>query len=77
MRTLWYFFITYARKKKENSENVEFIVPEKKSQKSECIFIDEKYENLEYYYNKLTGKGKKKNIFNFGFEIDDEKSYLI
>ena len=82
MTTSLYFFITYTRKKKENSENVEFIVPEKKSQKPECIFIDEKYENQKYYYNKIfkvdksTGKGKKKNNFNFEFEIDDEK-YII
>ena len=78
MTTSLYFFITYTRKQKENSEDVEFIVSDNKSQKPECIFVDEKYENQKYYYNKVfkvdksMGKGKKKNNFNFEFEIADE-----
>ena len=81
MTTSLYFFITYTRKQKENSEDVEFIVPENKSQKPECIFVDEKYQNQKYIYNKVfkvdksMGKGKKKNNFNFEFEISDEKIY--
>ena len=82
MTTSLYFFITYTRKQKENSEDVEFIVPENKSQKPECIFVDEKYQNQKYIYNKVfkvdksMGKGKKKNNFNFEFEISDE-TYII
>lgn len=82
MTTSLYFFITYTRKQKENSDDVEFIVPENKSQKPECIFVDEKYQNQKYIYNKVfkvdksMGKGKKKNIFNFEFEISDE-TYII
>ena len=78
MTTSLYFFITYTRKQKENSEDVEFIVSDNKSQKPECLFVDEKYENQKYYYNKVfkvdksMGKGKKKNNFNFEFEIADE-----
>ena len=77
MTTSLYFFITYTRKQKENSEDVEFIVSDNKSQKPECLFVDEKYENQKYYYNKVfkvdksMGKGKKKNNFNFEFEIAD------
>jgi hypothetical protein len=77
-----YFFITYIRKSKENTNDINFVVPEKKDLKPECIYIDEQYENQFYYYNKIfkvnksAGKGKKGNNYYFEFEINDEK-YII
>ena len=77
-----YFFVTYVRKQKENANDVNFVVPEKKDLKPLCIFIDEQYINQFYYYNKifkvnkLAGKGKKGNNYYFEFEINDEK-YII
>ena len=77
-----YFFITYTRKQKENDKDIDFIVPEKKELKPECIYIEELYENQLYYYNKIfkvsksAGKGKKGNTFYFEFLINDEK-YII
>ena len=68
-----YFFVTYVRKQKENANDVNFVVPEKKDLKPLCIFIDEQYINQFYYYNKifkvnkLAGKGKKGNNYYFEF----------
>ena len=70
-----YFYITYTRKQKENSRDIEFIVSEKQSEKPECIDIDEKFENKKYFYNKVykvsksAGKGKKGNNYYFEYEI--------
>jgi hypothetical protein len=77
-----YFFITYFRKQKENSNDSDFVVPENNDKKPECIFIDQQYENQIYYYNKIfkvsksAGKGKNGNKYYFEFEINDEK-YII
>ena len=78
-----YFFITYNRSEKENKDDINFVVPEKKDLQPESIFGDDpQYENPYYYYNKLfkvsksAGKGKKGNNYHFEFEINDEK-YII
>ena len=34
-----YFFISYQRKEKENSEDIDFIVPDNAQEKPECINI--------------------------------------
>ena len=77
-----YFFISYARKSKEDKNDINFVVPEKNDLKPECIYMEESYENQIYYYNKIfkvnksAGKGKKGNNYYFEFEINDEK-YII
>ena len=77
-----YFFITYTRKAKENSNEIDFIEPKKKALKPECIYTEELYKNQIYFYNKIykvsksAGKGKKGNNYYFEYEIKDEK-YVI
>ena len=74
-----YFFVKYTRTQKENTKDIDFVVPEKSNLKPVCIYIDEPYENQIYYYNKIfkvsraAGKG---NDYYFEFEINDEK-YII
>lgn len=69
-----YFFISYPRTKKENTSDINFVVPENKEQKPECIYSDEIYENKTYYYkmvfkvSKSVAKGKKASNFYFEFE---------
>ena len=77
-----YFYINYSRKQKEDIKDVEFIVPENKDHHPICIFNDEKPQNQYYIYNKIykvsksAGKGNKGNLYNFEFELNDEK-YVI
>ena len=77
-----YFRITYPRKKKENTNDINFIVPEKDELKPKCIYLEEQFENQIFYYNKIfkakksIGKGKKIKNFYFEFETNDEK-YII
>ena len=77
-----YFYISYTRKQRENSEDIEFIEPAKKNEKPECINTKVDMENNYYYYskiykvNKLAGKGEKGNNYYFEYEIGDEK-YII
>ena len=77
-----YFFVKYNSTQKENTKDIDFVVPEKSNLKPVCIYIDDQYENQIYYYNKifkvnkLAGKGKKGNNYYFEFETNDEK-YII
>ena len=82
MASSLYFFISYPRKKKEISNDIDFVEFENNNKIPQCIFIEEKYENQIYYYSKIfkvdksTGKGKKGNNYYFEFELDDDK-YII
>ena len=64
-----YFFVKYNSTQKENTKDIDFVVPEKSNLKPVCIYIDDQYENQIYYYNKifkvnkLAGKGKKGNNY--------------
>ena len=77
-----YFIITYQRNKIENASDIDFVIPENKELKPECILSDETYDNKKYYYKKVfkastaVGKGKKGNNYYFEFEIGDNK-YII
>ena len=77
-----YFFIFYPRFQKENVNDIDFVIPENKSERPECIYSNEKYEDKIYYYKKIfkikktKGKGKKGNDYYFEFEIDEDK-YII
>ena len=74
-----YFFILYHTRKKENSNDVNFITSENNNQIPECIYNEDLYQNKIFYYkkifkiNKSTAKGKKANNYYFEFEIDDDK----
>ena len=74
-----YFFIFYPRNEKENVNDIEFVIQENKSERPECIYSNEKYENKRYYYKKIfkfkksKEKGKKGNDYYFEFEIDEDK----
>jgi hypothetical protein len=41
-----YFFITYTRNSKENSNDIRFVEPEKKELKPELIFVEDNYDIL-------------------------------
>ena len=81
-----YFFIYYPRTQKEIESDINFIVPEKKSECPECIYSKETYDgkdNKKYYnYKKIykitksTKKGKDANKYHFEFQIEDDK-YVI
>ena len=79
MDDLIYFFIFYPRNEKENVNDIEFVIQENKSERPECIYSNEKYENKRYYYKKIfkfkksKEKGKKGNDYYFEFEIDEDK----
>ena len=80
-----YFFITYTRKKKENLNDTNFVIPEKKELKPICIYIDEADTDKLFYYNKVfkvnNSEGKNKELIHywFEFEINDENNekYII
>ena len=73
-----YFFIKYKQKLKENADDIDFVIPENKNLKPESIYIEERYENPFYYYNKIfrvnksASIGKKGNKYHFEFIINDE-----
>jgi len=77
-----YFFISYPRIKRENQDDIYFVVPEDRNQIPKCIYMDESHEDKGYYYqkifmvNKSATTGKKANNYYFEFEIDDDK-YII
>ena len=77
-----YFLITYKKESKENNNDINFVVPEKNELKPICIYVDEQYENLSYYYNKIfkvnksVGKGKEGNNYYFELEINNEKHII-
>ena len=77
-----YFFISYPRNKRENQDDIYFVVPEDKNNIPKCIYMNEEHENKGYYYqkiymiNKSATKGKKPNNYYFEFEIEDDK-YII
>lgn len=80
MSTSIYFFVTYSRKQQEDND-IEFVMPEKKTLKPVCIYKEGKYESQsqKFYYNKIFAieKSKKpKKSYNFIFEIGDEQ-YII
>ena len=75
MQKLLYFFISYPRKKRDNANDIVFVVPENKNQKPECIYTDENYDNQIYYYKKIFKVNKLKKYY-FEFEIGDDK-YII
>ena len=52
MSSLLYFFISYPLTKKEKFDDIHFVVPEDKKYIPTCIYIDETFENNEYYYKK-------------------------
>jgi hypothetical protein len=49
MASSLYFFISYPRKKKEISNDIDFVEFENNNKIPKCIFIEEKYENQIYY----------------------------
>ena len=77
-----YFFVYYQVTKKEDSDDIIFVVPENKDQKPQCIYKDEIFDNRTYYYKKIfkadksSAKGKKASNFYFEFEIGDYKYYI-
>ena len=73
-----YFIISYSRTKKENPNEIDFIIPDNKELKPECLYSDENFDNKIYHYkkiykvNKSVAKGKKSNFY-FEFETTDDK----
>ena len=79
MSSWLYFFISYPRKKRENTEDIIFVKPEDDNEKPQCIYVEDNYQNQIYFYMKIfkVKKTKKKDKqYCFEFEIDDEK-YII
>ena len=78
-----YFFISYQRKKKENKDDIKFVIPEDDNLVPKCIKVEESYENQIYSYNKIfkvnksSEKGSKGNKYYFEYLIDDEDKYII
>ena len=49
-----YFFISYTLSKKENPDDIEFIVPDKKDEKPQCIYSNETtMDDNKYLYKKI------------------------
>lgn len=65
MSKQYYLFAYYQRNEKESDNDIEFVVPEDKNQKPECIYSSEDFENGSFYYKKIfkvtptETKGKK------------------
>ena len=82
MDSFIYFFISYPKVKKEDNNDIKFVVPAKKEQKPECIHFEEYYDNKSYFYkkvfkvNKSAAKGKKASNYYFEFETGEYK-YII
>ena len=80
MASSLFFFISYPRQKRDNIDDIVFIVPN--NQNPECIFTEEFYQNQIYFYKKIykvtksNEKGKKNNNYYFEFELGDDK-YII
>ena len=75
-----YFFISYQRKEKENANDIEFIVHEKKNQIPSCIYKEESYKNQLYNYNKVfkvKSNEKNNNNYHFEFKINDDKYTIL
>ena len=71
-----YFFISYERKEKENSNDIKFVVNEKKNQIPICIYKEESYKNKLYNYTKIfkvKPNEKNNNNYHFEFKINDDK----
>lgn len=77
-----YFFISYQSTTKEIPSEIEFVLPENKDHRPECIHYDENYDKKTYYYkkvlkvNKSAAKGKKASNFHFEYEIGDYKYFI-
>ena len=83
-----YFFIYYPRTQKEISSDIEFVIPDKKSEWPECIYCKDSYDgdgndNKKFYnYKKIyripksNKKGEESNKYYFEFEIGDDR-YVI
>ena len=73
-----YFFILYHTRKKENSNDINFIISENNNQIPKCIYCEEYQDKIFNYkkifkVNKSTAKGKKANNYYFEFDIGDDK----
>jgi hypothetical protein len=69
-----YFFISYERKEKENSNDIKFVVKEKKN--PICIYKEESNKNELYNYIKIfkvKPNEKNNNNYHFEFIINDDK----
>ena len=83
-----YFFIYYPRSQKETSSEIEFVVPDNKSEWPECIYYKEFYDgdnkdHIKFYnYKKIYKIPKSDKIgndpikYHFEFEIGDDR-YVI
>ena len=83
-----YFFIYYPRAQKEISSDIEFVVPDKKTEWPECIYYKESYDGNDkdqkkfYNYKKIykiakSSKTEEDSIkYHFEFEIGDDR-YVI
>ena len=76
-----YFFISYIRRYKEHDNDIIFIYPENNELQPRLIYVDEKYENNYYYYNKVfkvskSAETKKRNKYYFEFDINDNRYYI-
>ena len=77
-----YFFVFYPKTKKENISEINFVIPENKEHKPDCIYYEETNDNKSFYYKKIfkvdrkAAKGKKADNCYFEFDIPNGK-YLI
>jgi len=77
-----YFFISYAKNQNENESDIDIILTEENELKPFCIYVDERYEDQTYYYNRIfkvrksAGKGEKGNNYYFEYEKNDDQ-YII
>ena len=74
-----YFFISYAKNQKENENDIDIVLAEKKNLMPICIYVDERYNEDQIYYcnrifkvSKSAARDKKGNIYYFEFEKNDE-----
>ena len=81
-----YFFISYTLSKKENPDDIELIVPDKKDEKPQCIYSNETIlDDNKYLYKKIfkaneslekrkKSKKSSENInYDYEFQIFDNR----
>ena len=77
-----YFFISYEREDKEETDDMNFIIPENKDDKPKCIYCIRTCQNNKYFYKKIFKSKKflknvnKENEYYFEFLISDD-NYVI
>ena len=62
-----YFFISYPRKKRENRDDIVFVLPENDNEKPHHIYVDENFQKGIYFYMKVFKAKKSKEKKNMLF----------